>query len=234
MDWVECVQSFGGILEPESTAHPHCPEEQAHLFHTFGGGETEIETLWLLWALLRITKPQLVLETGTFRGVGTFALASALKENGRGKLISLEMDKDKAIKAYNVLKGNDITDFFEIINQNSLEFIEQLDTQIFKFDFAFFDSKNNIRPTEFKMLYEKGGLTNLVAFHDTSRLRERTFIIESEPQDMYVAELDKIEKMYCRGGLDFSLAKGLRVMQLNKNINPAFHYNNYTTLASND
>ncbi|MHC4534890.1 MAG: hypothetical protein ACYS6K_13155 [Planctomycetota bacterium] len=45
MDWVECIQSFGGILELESTAHPHCPEEQVHLFHTFGGGETEIETL---------------------------------------------------------------------------------------------------------------------------------------------------------------------------------------------
>jgi hypothetical protein len=62
-----------------------------------------------------------------------------------------------------------------------------------------------------------------VAFHDTSRLREKTFIVESEPQDVYVAEMDEIEKKYCKGGLDFPLAKGLRVMQLNKNINPAFH-----------
>ena len=223
MDWVERIQSVGGILVPESMVHHHCPEEQAHLFHTFEGGGTEIETLWLLWALLRITKPQLVLETGTFRGIGTFALASALKENGRGKLLSLEMDEDKAIETYNSLKETDLADFLEIINQDSLEFIEQLDTQKFKFDFAFFDSTNNLRPTEFKMLYEKGGLTNLVAFHDTSRLREKTFINESAPQDVYVAELDKIEKMYCRGGLDFKLAKGLRVMQLNKNINPAFH-----------
>jgi len=234
MDWVERVQMLGGILIPENAAHDHCPEEQAHLFHTFGGGGTEIETLWLLWALLRITKPQLVLETGTFHGVGTFALASALKENGRGKLLSLEMDKDKALEAYNTLKGTDLTGFFEIINQDSLEFIEQLDTQKLKFDFTFFDSKNNIRPAEFKMLYEKGGLTNFVAFHDTSRLREKTFIIESEPQDVYVAELDKIEKMYCRGGLEFPLAKGLRVMQLNKNINPAFYYNQYMAQASND
>jgi len=223
MDWVELIQTVGGTLVPEDTVHPHCPEEQAHLFHTFEGGGTEIETLWLLWALLRITKPQLILETGTLQGVGTFAMACALKENGRGKLLSLEMDKDKAMKTYNSLKKTGLTDFLEVINQNSLEFIEQLDTQKFQFDFAFFDSANNIRPTEFKMLYEKGGLTNLVAFHDTSRLREKTFVIKSEPQDVYVAELDKIEKMYCRGGLDFPLAKGLRVMQLNKNINPAFH-----------
>jgi predicted O-methyltransferase YrrM len=223
MNWVENVQKLGGIIESENTAHPHCPQEQAHLFQTFSGAGTEIETLWLLWALIRRTKPQMVLETGTLRGVGTFALSSALKENGRGKLISLEMDKDIAIKAYSVFNDSDIAGYFEIINMNSLEFIEKLDTQKTKFDFAFFDSKNNIRPAEFKMLYEKGGLTNLVAFHDTSRLRERTFIVEDEPQDVYVAKLDEIEKKYCRGGLEFTLAKGLRVMQLDKNTNPAFH-----------
>ena len=222
MTWVEHVQNLGGVLVPESAAHPHCPQEQAHLFRTFEGAGTEIETLWLLWALVRITKPQLVLETGTLRGVGTLALASALKENLTGKLISLEVDKDRAQQAYNVLKGTDLIDFLEIVNQGSLEFIEQLDTTNIKFDFAFFDSKNDIRPVEFEKLYQKGGLTNLVAFHDTSPLREKTFIVPDAPQDVYVEQLDRIQKNYCSGALEFPLAKGLRVMQLNKEINPAF------------
>jgi len=223
MIWTEQVQTLGGTPGPEDAAHPHCQLEQASLFQTFEGAGTEIETLWLLWALVRITKPQLVLETGTLHGIGTLALASALKENGRGKLVSLEIDREMALEAYRVLKSTDLTEFFEIVNQDSLTFIEGLDTKQIRFDFAFFDSKTNVRPVEFKRLYEKGGLTNLVAFHDTSRLREKTFIVKDEPQDPYVAELDKIEKTYCRGALEFTLAKGLRVMQLDKNINPAFY-----------
>lgn len=225
MTWVQEVQRLGGVLVAEDKAHPHCAEEMACLFRTFEGAGTEVETLWLLWALVRRSKPELVLETGTLRGVGTMALASALKENGRGKLVSLEVDRNRALEAYNVLKGTDLTDFFEIVSQDSLEFIRGLDTTRIKFDFAFFDSKSDIRPLEFKTLYEKGGLTNLVVFHDTSRLREKTFLVEGEPQDVYVAELDRIEKTYCRGALEFPLAKGLRVMQLDKNINPAFFCN---------
>ena len=229
MIWTELVQTLGGTLEPEDAAHPHCQLEQASLFQTFEGAGTEIETLWLLWALVRMTKPQFVLETGTLHGIGTIALASALKENGRGKVVSLEIDREIAMETCGALKSTDrlesadLTEFFEIVNQDSLTFIEGLDTKQIRFDFAFFDSKTNVRLVEFKRLYEKGGLTNLVAFHDTSRLREKTFIAKDESQDAYVAELDKIEKNYCRGAMEFTLAKGLRVMQLDKNINPAFY-----------
>lgn len=224
MTWMEQIQQLAGRLCPENVAHHHCLEERASLFQTFEGGGTEIETLWLLWALVRITKPGLVLETGTFHGVGTVALASAVKDNGGGKVLSVELDTEKAAQASELIKRAGLAEHVEIFNRDSLEFIKSLDTEKYRFGFAFFDSTNAIRPIEFKMLYEKGGLTNLIAFHDTSRLREKTFKIEGEPQDVYVAELDKIEQTYCRGALEFPLAKGLRVMQLDKNINPAFYW----------
>ncbi|NWF98081.1 MAG: hypothetical protein HXY52_03990 [Nitrospirae bacterium] len=74
---------------------------------------------------------------------------------------------------------------------------------------------------EFYKLYEKGALTDLISFHDTSRLREKTMIIPDEPQDKYVEELDKIEQKYCRGGIEFCFSRGLRIMQLRQDINPA-------------
>jgi len=144
MNWVERVQKLGGIVVAENMAHPHCREEQACLFRTFEGGGTEIETLWLLWALVRRAKPELVLETGAFHGIGTVALASALKENAGGKLMSLEVNRDQATKACNVVEAAGLADFVEVLNQDSLAFIKELDTTRTKFDFAFLDSANDI------------------------------------------------------------------------------------------
>jgi predicted O-methyltransferase YrrM len=44
------------------------------------------------YALVRILKPAVVVETGTDKGLGTLLIAQALKENGRGKVCSLDID----------------------------------------------------------------------------------------------------------------------------------------------
>jgi hypothetical protein len=117
----------------------------------------------------------------------------------------------------------DLSKYVEVINVPSLEYIEKLDSSGYKFDFAFFDSRPSIRPVEFQKLYDKGALTDIVAFHDTSRLRELSYIEKDDPQDEYIQHLDQIELQYCRGGLESSLSKGIRIMQLRRDINPAFY-----------
>ena len=219
IDWVRMI---GKKMRLESICHPHCEEEKAYLYHTFDGGGTELEVLNFLRSVITLFKPSLILETGAWFADGTVALGTALKENGFGKLITLEIDAQMAERARMKIHQFGLNGYVEVINQPSLEFIENLNSAQCKFDFAFFDSRPAIRPVEFQRLYDKGALTDLIAFHDTSRLRENTYIEKGESQDEYVRKLDEIESKYCRGGIEFPFSKGLRIMQLRGDINPAF------------
>ncbi len=50
----------------------------------------EVETAEFLHALVRLTKPELVVEAGTGRGYAAYAIATALEENGHGHLVTFE------------------------------------------------------------------------------------------------------------------------------------------------
>lgn len=50
----------------------------------------EVETAEFLHALVRLTKPDLVVEAGTGRGFAAFAIATALAENEHGRLVTFE------------------------------------------------------------------------------------------------------------------------------------------------
>jgi hypothetical protein len=218
-EWIDLI---GKRIYLESQCHPHCAEEKSYLYHTFDSGGTEIESLRVIRSLIKLFKPSLVLETGTWQADGTVALGAALKENGFGKLISLEINSQLAENAVRRIKELGLSDYVIVVNQSSLDYIDNLDNSKYKFDFAFFDSASPIRPIEFEKLYKKGMLTDLISFHDTSRLREQTLNIPGEPQDEYVKALDEIEQKYCRGGIEFPFSRGLRVMQLRVDKNPAF------------
>ncbi len=47
----------------------------------------------LLYAIVRLTRPNLVLETGVQAGVSTSFILRALRENGRGELVSFDLDE---------------------------------------------------------------------------------------------------------------------------------------------
>jgi predicted O-methyltransferase YrrM len=61
-----------------------------------GTKATEGEVLELLYALVRSTKPERCLETGTFAGHGAKAISNALVANDRGSLITIEFDPELA------------------------------------------------------------------------------------------------------------------------------------------
>lgn len=55
---------------------------------------TEGEVIDLLYVLARLTKPEVAVETGTYSGKGTVAIASALVRNGKGHLWTVENQTD--------------------------------------------------------------------------------------------------------------------------------------------
>lgn len=55
------------------------------------GHATDRETLEVIAALIRLTKPGVVVEAGTYRGHGALYMAIALKKNGLGHLVTCDV-----------------------------------------------------------------------------------------------------------------------------------------------
>ena len=70
-------QPVWAALFKETDVHPHVSEEKGDLFDASDGGSTEYEVLNWLHSTIRLLKPQEILETGGWDGLGTIALAHA-------------------------------------------------------------------------------------------------------------------------------------------------------------
>ncbi len=213
MNWPKL---FNAQAFKESDIHPHCPEERADLFSSFEQGSVELEVMDFLYGLVRLFKPRRIIETGTHFGISAVALGVACKQNGFGKVISIENDSVKVTNAKKLITSVGLDDYVEIVENESLKYIAQLNSPADAFDFAFLDSMTPIRAPEFILLAEKNLLNNIIAFHDSSRHREKTFVLPGEPQDEYVKAIDEIERKYCRGGIETNLSRGFRLLQLDR------------------
>jgi predicted O-methyltransferase YrrM len=155
-------------LQSEDRVHPHVPEEKSQLFLAYNAGTTEMEVLNWLHATICLLKPKCVLETGAADGIGTLALASACKSNGFGKVYSVEMDPERCDSLERLLKDNDLREYGQVTQSDSLAFLRSTEVT---FDFAFFDSMCEIRAQEYSICVEREILQGVAVFHDTSPLR---------------------------------------------------------------
>ena len=129
----------------------------------FDGWTAEVETLEFLYALVRLIKPRLVLETGTWRGFAAAAMGRALRENGRGKMVTIECDLYSHREAAGLIARTNLLDIVEVIHGSSLEF--ELSESA---DFLLFDSDLSIRGAEYEHFRPFFAPGALILFHDTS------------------------------------------------------------------
>lgn len=158
-------------MKKESEQHPHVTAERAELFLSHDGGSTEIEYLALLAGFIRATKPMAVLETGSWNGHGTIALAEAVKANGFGRVITIEQDAGKLEASAKAVSDAGLTEWVQVEPGNTIEVLRHL--RHHRFGVALFDTELEIRVTEFRLCVELGLMRSgdIAAFHDTSRLR---------------------------------------------------------------
>lgn len=84
-------------------------DQQAHFGRRLG---------W--YALIRVCKPELVVETGTEKGLGSLVIAEALSRNGSGRLITIDMEPSSGLllgDAYQGVIEHKIGDSLEVITQ---------------------------------------------------------------------------------------------------------------------
>jgi hypothetical protein len=148
-------------LQPEKTPG-EIAGKSAQLWSMFDDNTAETEVLDFLYALVRLIKPEHAVETGTWLGRSAVAIASALRDNGFGHLISLESDSEVARCAMARIRAAGLGEWVEIIAERSLNFQPRNDLQ-----FALLDSELRIHVEEFRHFYEKLAADATVVFHDT-------------------------------------------------------------------
>lgn len=156
----------------ESAMHPHVAGECAALFSCHDGGSTELEYLELLQALVGVTKPARVLETGAFHGYGTYALARACQTNGRGHVVSVEQEPGFVAETQGRLLAGGLDNRVTLVTAESRAWLSQAD--VTPVQFAFFDSGElDVRCEELELCLALGWLERgaWFAIHDTSRVR---------------------------------------------------------------
>lgn len=104
----------------------------------------------LLYMLARATGARTIIEFGTSFGISTIHLASALRDNGGGRLIGSEFEPSKVNRARQNIETAGLSDLVEIREGDALEtFTRDLPEQI---DFVLLDGAKNLYPSVLSLL----------------------------------------------------------------------------------
>jgi predicted O-methyltransferase YrrM len=151
--------------DPVSTekSEPNAECSEPWLWSMFDGWTAELETIEFLYALVRLIKPRFVLETGTWHGMAALAMGSGLRDNGRGGLVSIELDAESHSVAQQRIRDAELESQVRLVCGSSLQFVP--DQPI---DLVLFDSELSLRGKEFEHYQPYLAPGALVLFHDTS------------------------------------------------------------------
>ncbi len=172
------VMERGEKLQPEyHRPTPECPHPDR--WSMYDSMTAEFEVLEFLKTLVTTTKPELIVETGSFMGVSTLWLAQGLKENGFGKIISCEYDPVVFAKAQDRVNQSAVKDWIDLRNESSLDM--KVDGQI---DLLFSDSDMPIREQEVRRYLPQVNPYGLILMHDASshlqQVRDAALKLERE------------------------------------------------------
>jgi predicted O-methyltransferase YrrM len=153
------------VAMPEKTEpHTECPHPQR--WSMIDGWTAEIEVLEMLHALVRLIKPDMVVETGTWRGYAAIAMGQALRSNGGGRLITLEIDPFACEAARERITEAGLSEIVSVENIASLAFAPAE-----PIDLLLLDSDVGLRAQEFRHFRPFLRERALVVVHDTSPLQ---------------------------------------------------------------
>lgn len=125
---------------------------------------TEVEVSDMVWGLVRCLQPRVCIETGSGWGQTTLAIAKALRQNGHGRLITLETEPRRVDYVRVLVDGYPV----KVLGQESLTWQPAADIYPGTIDFAWFDSLYRLRVPEFLAFRPWLAPGAVVCFHDTA------------------------------------------------------------------
>lgn len=197
------------ILDPKlaneiyGSAGPDCWNKAWKQVERFGGGwAVELEVGEFLNALVRMTKPEVVVETGTHKGFSTLMIASALKANGRGRLYTFDLVDHGVTKECEQFGLASVVHFMK---GDSAASISSLSPRVKNIDFLWLDADHSAEAVlkELNAALSMLRSGTLVAFHD---------IITDPREAQAVAEIRK--RFPTWEYMNFITARGFALMRV--------------------
>jgi predicted O-methyltransferase YrrM len=152
-------------IKPE-VARPsaECPNPSE--WTCYDGMATEVEVLEFLGALIRMLRPTVIIETGTYKGYGTAHLCEAALESGSMVVHSAETDRECHLQAKAMLSPayEEVLTLHRCDGEAMILFVGNQ----WKIDFAFLDSAIDTRVAELRALLPRLSARGVIAVHDTS------------------------------------------------------------------
>ena len=127
----------------------------------FDDGSAELSVLEFLYALVRMIKPENICETGSYFGLSTCALAQGLKDNGQGKIVSVEWEKQHVETTKKNLAKLGLLSFVQMEHKSSLDYVPDR-----MFDFLYLDTECHLRFSELNLYWNNLKLGGIIAIHD--------------------------------------------------------------------
>jgi len=156
------VDMWGQAMQPEYTpATPECPNPQH--WRMYDSMTAEVETLQFLKTLMTTMKPNVVVETGSFAGMSTVAMAEGIAENGFGKIVTCELDERVFRAAKERIEKSRLGQWVDSRNESSLEM-----TVNGTIDVLFSDSEQSIREQEVRRFLPQMSPNGLILIHDAA------------------------------------------------------------------
>jgi predicted O-methyltransferase YrrM len=173
----EAVQRAGQLVPEYHRPTPECPHPER--WSMYDSMTAEVEVLEFLRTLVTTTKPNLVVETGTFMGVSTLWIAEALRLNGFGRIVSCEYDPEVFETAKQKIEASEFRDLIDLRNESSLEMKVEGTIDLF-----FSDSDMPIREQEVRRYLPQISPFGIVLMHDASshlkQVRDAALKLERE------------------------------------------------------
>lgn len=135
---------------------PECPHPE--WWNSEDVDSTELEVSEMVGSLIRGLQPELCLETGTAWGQTALHIGNALKANGHGTLVTLEIDTHRVDVSRRKLADLPV----QVLQTASTEYWPPG-----PLDFCWFDSLLDLRHIEFERFYPYMHARTIVGFHDT-------------------------------------------------------------------
>src|ERR1700757_4853288 len=84
----------------------------------------------LLYALVRAARPATIVEFGMSLGISALHLASAVRDNGTGHVITTELSAAKVTRATQTLADTGLADLITVLEGDALQTLQSLDSTV--------------------------------------------------------------------------------------------------------
>jgi predicted O-methyltransferase YrrM len=127
----------------------------------------------LLYSLVRATKPATIVEFGMSFGISALHLASAVRDNGAGRVITTEISETKIAAAKQTFADTGLDDLITVLEGDAMSTLTELDGPV---DFVLLDGWKELYLPVIKLLEPKLSAGTLVIADNTESADARSYL----------------------------------------------------------